>query len=105
RRFSSRRTRLPYFVMRASAAIRSRSWRAPQPQQAALRSCASDLSTKVQQTPSARACTLLTAGVQQADSVTGEGASLPYTVLSPVVRKVSHFTPCGSSIQLFSLFA
>jgi hypothetical protein len=31
--------------------------------------------------------------------------SVPYVVLSPIVRKVSHFTPCGSSIQLFSLVA
>ena len=32
-------------------------------------------------------------------------SSVPYTVLSPVVRNVSHWTPCGSSIQLFSLCA
>jgi hypothetical protein len=35
----------------------------------------------------------------------GLTVSLPYVVLSPVVRNVSHFTPCGSLIQLFSLFA
>ena len=29
----------------------------------------------------------------------------PLVVFSPVVRKVSHFTPCGSLIHAFSLFA
>src|SRR6185312_6570651 len=29
--------------------------------------------------------------------------SPPYSVLSPLVRKVSHWMPCGSAIQLFSL--
>jgi len=38
-------------------------------------------------------------------SSTDRISSVPYTVLSPVVRNVSHCTPCGSSIQLFSLCA
>jgi hypothetical protein len=44
-------------------------------------------------------------GAQQAAfsilSVAGIATSVPYTVLSPVVKNVSHWMPWGSSIQFF----
>lgn len=45
------------------------------------------------------------AGSQHALGAAAFVCSPPYTVLSPVVRNVSHCMPCGSAIQLFLLFA